>query len=285
MSSPFLDTTEYFMNKIIQRQEIVPPWIEKQQEVVAAAARFRGRLRADWRRHAARLIASRGGSLDAQMRQAEQYARAEELWNSLGHRPGTKEEKKEESLDSANGGNHRHASQISPSGELRPPRSIPEAHPQPQNSSRDPTSTSTSPLTPLAEEPPPSPPPFRDPPWETAERGYHTTAIASLNTLTRSYNLMAPDLAKKPYFSLDRELRACYADVAPTLAAAIRERATAAAPRAAGSDGGKVGGLFNGGKAGAVRVADERRGKQYGLREFLRDMWGGRKEVRERKMD
>ena len=27
-NSPFLDTTEYFMNKIIQKQEIVPPWIE-----------------------------------------------------------------------------------------------------------------------------------------------------------------------------------------------------------------------------------------------------------------
>src|SRR5436853_1608427 len=26
-NSPFLDTTEYFMNKIIQKQEIVPPWI------------------------------------------------------------------------------------------------------------------------------------------------------------------------------------------------------------------------------------------------------------------
>jgi hypothetical protein len=29
---PFLDTTEYFMNKIVQKQEIVPPWIKKQQE-------------------------------------------------------------------------------------------------------------------------------------------------------------------------------------------------------------------------------------------------------------
>ncbi|KAB8336815.1 hypothetical protein FH972_021124 [Carpinus fangiana] len=50
MSSPFLDTTEYFMNKIIQKQQIVPPWIEKQQELVTEAARFRGRLRNDWLR-------------------------------------------------------------------------------------------------------------------------------------------------------------------------------------------------------------------------------------------
>lgn len=66
-SSPFLDTTEYFMNKIIQKQEIVPPWIEKQQELVKAAAVFRSRLRADWKRHAARVIASKGGSLEDQV--------------------------------------------------------------------------------------------------------------------------------------------------------------------------------------------------------------------------
>ena len=46
-NSPFLDTTEYFMNKIIQKQEIVPPWIEKQQELIKAANVFRARLRAD----------------------------------------------------------------------------------------------------------------------------------------------------------------------------------------------------------------------------------------------
>ena len=39
--SPFLDTTEYFMNKMIKKQEIVPPWIEKQQELVRGAAHFR----------------------------------------------------------------------------------------------------------------------------------------------------------------------------------------------------------------------------------------------------
>ena len=30
-NSPFLDTTEYFMNKMLQRQELTPPWVEKQQ--------------------------------------------------------------------------------------------------------------------------------------------------------------------------------------------------------------------------------------------------------------
>ena len=50
-SSPFINTTEYLMNKIIQKQDIVPPWIEKQQELVTTASRFRSRLRADWRRY------------------------------------------------------------------------------------------------------------------------------------------------------------------------------------------------------------------------------------------
>ncbi|MCJ1424191.1 hypothetical protein MMC29_002078, partial [Sticta canariensis] len=81
-SSPFLDTTEYFMNKIIQKQEIVPPWIEKQQELVKEAAIFRARLRADWKRHAVRVIASKGGSLEEQVRRARAYAAAEVTMNS-----------------------------------------------------------------------------------------------------------------------------------------------------------------------------------------------------------
>ena len=80
-SSPFIDTTEYFMNKIIQKQEIVPPWIEKQQELVKAAAVFRSRLRADWKRHAARVISSKGGSTDVQVRRAQAYAAAEAAIN------------------------------------------------------------------------------------------------------------------------------------------------------------------------------------------------------------
>ena len=34
-SSPFINTTEYLLNRMIQRQDIVPPWIEKQQELVS----------------------------------------------------------------------------------------------------------------------------------------------------------------------------------------------------------------------------------------------------------
>src|ERR1700709_650255 len=79
--NPFIDTTEYIMNKMIQRQDIVPPWIEKQQELVKTANVFRARLRNDWKRHAARTIASRGGSLHDQIMVAERYAASERAYN------------------------------------------------------------------------------------------------------------------------------------------------------------------------------------------------------------
>ncbi|KAI1821206.1 hypothetical protein F4861DRAFT_519917 [Xylaria intraflava] len=83
--NPFIDTTEYIMNKMIKRQDIVPPWIEKQQELAKTAHTFRTRLRNDWKRHAARTIASKGGSLEAQMERAKLLAKAEALYNPRKH--------------------------------------------------------------------------------------------------------------------------------------------------------------------------------------------------------
>ncbi|KAF2786818.1 hypothetical protein K505DRAFT_259064, partial [Melanomma pulvis-pyrius CBS 109.77] len=103
--------------------------------------------------------------------------------------------------------------------------------------------------------------------------------IASLNSITRSYNLQAPDLAKKPYFSLARELRACYADVAPLLAAEIQERALGPKARVDGlggvAGGGRSGGVLDRFVGEGVKVRDEREGKRYGFRQLWRDVWGG----------
>lgn len=251
-SSPFLDTTEYFMNKIIQKQEIVPPWIEKQQELVKAAAVFRNRLRADWKRHAVRVIASSGGGLNEQVRRAQAHAAAEAALN-----PRTP---KSEAI-----------SGINAEGKLSP--SPPEPTPQPP----EPTGTSATTTTTTSPSHPPSPPhpPFRDPAWESLEHAYHTLAIATLNTLARTYNLQAPALARKPYFSLARELAACFADVAPQLAPELVERARA--PRKEGTlseRDGRKGGLL-------ARLMGEGQGKvklsrrpHYGLRQFWREMWG-----------
>jgi len=85
---------------------------------------------------------------------------------------------------------------------------------------------------------------------------------------------MAPDLAKKPYFSLSRELAACYSDVAPQLAGHITERALA--PKRPLDDGfgfGKGPGVVERFAGGRVKVKDERPGKSYGFKEFWRDVW------------
>jgi len=279
-SSPFLDTTEYFMNKIIQKQEIVPPWIEKQQQLVSTAARFRGQLRAAWRRHVARTIASKGGSVESQIRLAEEYAAAEAVENP----PKVKIERLNTVDDSGQ------MSQITLSGELKTddtsasfnePSQITiteqsltlsgEAESPPQQMIISTESSQSSQEQYPSVPPRPSVAPFRDATWLSVERSYQQLAIDNLNNITRSYNLMAPNLAKKPYFSLERELRTCYADVAPQVAEEIRQRARAPKLKVEviGHRQGGVMERFGGAKA---TVYEERKPK-YGFKEFWRDLF------------
>lgn len=242
--NPFIDTTEYIMNKMIQRQDIVPPWIEKQQELIKAAGSFRTRLRNDWKRHAARMIASSGGSLQEQMKRAEDFAAAEAL-----HNP------RQRSVD-----------QIPvPSSSTDDPVMV-KMQQQAQDTVAD---------IPQADPGTPLPKPFRDAAWEKTEQTYLDLSIENLNRLTRGYNLMAPDLAKKPYFSLQRELASCYADMAPLVANEIKERALGRrGPGLNGPIPEKRGGIFNqfGGK-GDVKIHLEADEKAYGLKQWWRDFW------------
>ncbi|KIW78930.1 hypothetical protein Z517_08769 [Fonsecaea pedrosoi CBS 271.37] len=325
-NSPFLDTTEYFMNKIIQKQEIVPPWIEKQQELVKAVATFRSRLRSDWRRHAARSISSRGGTVDDQVRRAKGYALAEERVNP---RPARRVENissiasdgslttvsVEERLaagvpvEAAEGEQVEirvteqpaenapiaDSSMESPAAAAAVEAAVdtdtistvsetqaPTPSPSPPSSPSPSSSTSPSPSSP--DQVLPMPRPFRDPAWEQAELAYHTLAVANLNALTRSYNLMAPKIAQKPYYTLERELRRCFADVAPQLADAIRERSTRPPSKVtrvvARSRGTTTGGVLDRlgadewtGHMGTIR--DESDDKSYGFKQFWRDLFGG----------
>ncbi|KAI9772835.1 MAG: hypothetical protein M1840_008717 [Geoglossum simile] len=248
-SSPFLNTTEYFMNKIIQKQNIVPPWIEKQQELTRAIAVFRSRLRNDWKRHAAGVISSTGGSLHEQIRRTEGYAAAER--RDVSNQPPAPRLERESveslAISDQDGSND---SELQESEHALPP-----------------------PLPPTL---------FRDPAWERTENAYHALTIQTLNDLTRTYNLLAPTLAKKPYFSLDRELRSCFFDVAPQLADEIRERAKS--PGKLVAHGKDIDGFaerfaaFSGGGAReTVKVVSERSSPHYGFREMVRDWrkgWG-----------
>nr|POE47086.1 nucleoporin [Quercus suber] len=284
-SSPFINTTEYFMNKIIQKQEIVPPWIEAQQEVVSLITRFRGRLRHDWKRHAARTIASRGGTLQQQMHLADEHAFAESLNSPI--------EKKLESINTVSSNDQ--LSQITLTGDLKSStggnsareieveimeREINDDDVKLGPSQRQPVVSANMPSSESDELDSPqrhaTVPVFRDSQWENNERSYLKAAVDNINTKTRSYNLMAPDLAKKPYLFLDRELKSCYADVAPQVADAIRERALA--PKIQGVEvvGHKPGSVLEKFSMDrATQVYDERN-PRYGFKEFWRDLFSSK---------
>lgn len=256
-NNPYVDTTEYLMNRLIQRQDIVPPWIEKQQELVRDANTFRARLRSDWKRHAARMISSKGGSLFEQIRRAELYAAAEQV-----HNPRQNGEDRI-AVSSTVTDDPVTAKQLEQVKELE------ELATKALEREIDAAGRSSIPETGL-------PRPFRDHDWEKAEEKYMVLAIERLNGLTRSYNLMAPDLAKKPYFSLARELAVCYATVAPLLAKEIKDRATRAPPsrlvgRRESVNGEVVRDQIVGNEDAKIHV--EGKEKAFGLKEWWRDVW------------
>ena len=116
--------------------------------------------------------------------------------------------------------------------------------------------------------------PFRDPEWDKAENAYHSLAVAEINATARSYNLMAPKMAQKPYYALHRELNRCYAEVAPTLADEILTRSRKGPIRVAVSMH-KEGSLMDKfqGTGHVARVRDESTEKGYGFKQFWRDLF------------
>lgn len=258
--NPFIDTTEYIMNKMIKRQEIVPPWIEKQQELIKAAHNFRARVRSDWRRHAARMISSAGGTLQDKMNRAVEYAKAEEIYNPR-KRNVDQISVPANATDDPVMVNLR---QEAPAAE-QAASAAETASPSAQSEATDTASASSEPEISFAR-------PFRDPAWEAAERGYMELAINNLNAITRSYNLMAPELVKKPYFNLQRELNNCFADVAPLLANEIKERASRPPPKNNGLSEVKPSVLDRFSREQRARIY-ERKMEPYGFKEMWRDLF------------
>ncbi|KAK1991962.1 hypothetical protein LX36DRAFT_321418 [Colletotrichum falcatum] len=255
--NPFIDTTEYIMNKMIKRQEIVPPWIEKQQELAKAAGVFRTRMRNDWRRHVARMISSRGGSLEEQVQRAEDYARAEERLNPRKKNSDSITVSSSTTDDPVMAKMRQEAAAAAAVAEAGDDARKPASQPVPEETPRPPVQ------------------PFRDADWLAAERSYMTLAVENLNAITRSYNLMAPELAKKPYFSLEREIAACYADVAPLVAETIRQRATRPNRSLFDSAGGgtKTTIFDRFAKEGTTAKIYDSRTPHYGFKEMWRDLW------------
>ena len=98
--------------------------------------------------------------------------------------------------------------------------------------------------------------------------------MKNLNALARSYNLQAPPVARKPYLNLDRELAACFGDVAPTLAEEIRRRATEKVQSPSTAMNQKATNMMDSfSTTQTSRVYDEDKSKGYGFREFWRDLF------------
>ncbi|KAI8949335.1 hypothetical protein F4801DRAFT_407808 [Xylaria longipes] len=249
--NPFIDTTEYIMNKMIKRQDIVPPWIEKQQELAKAAHVFRARLRNDWKRHAARTIASKGGSLEAQMERARQFARAEKLHNPRKGDVDQMAVPTNSTDDVVMVKIRQQASMSSPSAK----------------ESSEEGDSATEPESSLLQ-------PLRDPDWLKIEQSYMDLSIKNLNSLARSYNLMAPELAKKPYFNLERELNNCYADVAPLLADTIKDRAARPPKPLVEAIGDRPGSILDRfGNQGVKAKVYDSKAPHYGFKEMWRDLF------------
>ena len=100
--------------------------------------------------------------------------------------------------------------------------------------------------------------------WEGRERGYLVLKVERLNDATRSYNIIAPELAKKAYLSLERELERCYREGEKVLEEEVRKRAEEPEKVA------EVGGGWGMEKS----VFYEREEPKYGLKELWRDWFG-----------
>ncbi|KAK9372684.1 uncharacterized protein V1513DRAFT_451562 [Lipomyces chichibuensis] len=249
ISSPFLDTTEFFLNRIIQRQDVQPPWICKQATIRQDLRRFRMGLRESWKRHAMQLIAATSPNLEAQMTRARKYAEAERaeaerlgIYTKKDKDVGESTQQTEESVLAAE------AATSTETDDLREEPVVPTG--------------STFSLLPKHD-------------WESIEHKYHVLSVKTLNDSIRSYNLMAPGPARRSYLTLERELRLCYAEFAPLLADALRERheliksgRTTFTLKKTENRKSVVNNLF-----GQKVVIMEKTGDEYGLKQLFRDLF------------
>lgn len=94
--SPFVDPTEYLMNRMLKNQAAAPPWIERQQGLAREVARFRESLQRDVSRTAVRAVQREAGSsasVEAQVQRAREYVRAAGMDRSDWIDTGDKREK------------------------------------------------------------------------------------------------------------------------------------------------------------------------------------------------
>ena len=75
--------TEYFLNRILQRQGAAPPWVQAQVDLTSAFAQFRQSIRTEWLRHVTRQITTAPGNLKSHISAAEAYVQRETSSNFI----------------------------------------------------------------------------------------------------------------------------------------------------------------------------------------------------------
>ncbi|KAF3482889.1 uncharacterized protein GIQ15_02213 [Arthroderma uncinatum] len=240
--SPYIDTTEYVMNRILQKQEATPEWIQKQHSMQSEINQFRSRLREDWRNHAILMIRSQGETMETQVRRARAYVAAESRHNKI--------------LQA------RAQNQLNGSADS-------QGQPSTAGGEEISSTPNTEPLEDL--------PCLRDPQYLATEREYHELKIKRLNESIRSYNLQAPQVSQRAYLNLQRELDSCYADTALGLPEEIKRRATGRSHNSGLTNGrqeGLGGYQLSPGLGHKARIYDEDSSKGYGFKQMWRDLWG-----------
>jgi DnaJ family protein C protein 28 len=93
-SSPYIDTTEYFLNRLIKRQGAAPPWVEKQVTLNAHIKQFRNIMSQKWQKRAVNLIVSHRLPLSRSLELAERYRSGETTGYRLRDLEWEKQEQK-----------------------------------------------------------------------------------------------------------------------------------------------------------------------------------------------
>lgn len=186
LSSPYIDTTEYFLNKIIKQQGAAPIWIDKQGSLKLKIENFRKEMVNSWVTHMVHVIDSNIGT-----ERMDESAKSSKIEHARKYAELVKTKTK---FDVA----VHHTTSTIDLLDLR----------ESDESSKRAT-------VPVSQR-------YVDASFESKQASYLEAAISSINSSIRSYNLQAPGVARWSYLQLPQELQLSYRTGSSTLVDAMK---------------------------------------------------------------
>lgn len=188
VSSPYIDTTEYFLNKIIKQQGAAPIWIDKQGSLKSQIEKFRNELATSWVTHTVHLIDTKFGGSDK-----NHTTGAYDSNNSSSSKKAQEKIKYAQKISSEISQKVQYDLAVHNSTSSSDLLQI-----QKSSDANKPLHT-----IPISQR-------FIDKPFESKQETYLTAALSSLNGSIRSYNLQAPGVARWQYLQLPTEYQRAY---------------------------------------------------------------------------